>query len=461
MGQEIQKPHMIFGTKGNDVLTASKPGGGHLIAGAGDDYLLALNSGSNVLHGGDGNDWLQADGFSNILYGERGDDDLNVRNDRNRIHGNEGDDQFQVKGNDHLVTGGLGNDDMTVAVNGSSVHGGAGDDHIRHSSTSYGEQSNRSTFDLGEGQDQLRLYGWNNQVLAGSGDDTVSVYFVTQSRIDAGAGNDTLIVEEYWNHGNTFIGGFGDDRIYNYTDQSASDRGSNNRYYGGGGNDTIYVSGELETALGGTGNDTLLAAESLPTNHAVLKGESGNDIIGFEHVSSGRFNLIDGGDGNDTLSAKDKYNTLTGGAGSDELSVKLQDTSDNTLSGGRGSDTYRIGEDTGLNWIREEGLVRETDRVIFEAVSASEVTVGRQGNALQIYSESEKLLIEDFWGKAGSRVEQFLFSDGTLWTDKQVESLIQAMAASGTAAGTADGNTASPAPEMLSLLLAGQGTSQL
>ncbi|WP_426454155.1 calcium-binding protein [Paenibacillus sp. S-38] len=461
MEQENQKPRMVFGTKGNDVLTASRPGGDHIMAGAGDDYLLAWNSSSNVLHGGDGNDWIQVDGFSNVLYGEKGDDVLNVRNDRSRIHGNEGDDEFHVKGFDHLVTGGLGNDEMTVTVDRSSVQGGAGDDHIHFSNLSDGGPSNSSTFDLGDGQDELRLYGWDNQVLAGSGDDTISVYFVTQSRIDGGAGSDTMIVEEHWNHGNTFIGGFGDDRIYNHTDESAVDRGSNNNYYGGGGNDTIYINGEIETGLGGTGNDTLLAPETSIMNHALLKGESGNDIIGFEYGSRGKYNLIDGGDGDDTLTAVDQYNTVTGGAGSDELVVRLQGTSDNTLSGGRGSDTYRVGDETGLNLIREEGLARETDRVIFEAVGASEVTVGRQGIDLQLYSETEKLLVEDFWGKAGSRVEQFEFSDGTVWTDKQVELLIQAMTASGTSAGTADEKTDAPASTDLSLLLAGQGNSPL
>ncbi|MGF7031639.1 Ca2+-binding RTX toxin-like protein [Paenibacillus mucilaginosus] len=456
MEQELQKPRLVFGTKGNDVLTASRSGEDHIFAGAGEDYLLAApGSSSHVLHGGDGEDTFLAEGDSHVLYGETGDDTITVVSNGSRIHGNEGDDELTVSGSELLVTGGLGEDRIEAALDRSAVHSGAGDDYVDYGDT----VMNRSTFDLGDGRDELRIRGEHNQAIGGTGEDSLFILAGSGNRIDGGA--DTDFLGTFGAVGSTLIGGYGDDWFSVGSDEYGSYHSRSNLYSGGGGNDKFAAGGSEETFLGGTGNDTLRAYYGSILSHSVLKGEAGSDTLLLDDPSGTSFNLLDGGDGNDSLTATHASNLLKGGSGNDELALHGWETRGNTLSGGRGSDTYRIGEGALLNTIRDEGLSGETDRVIFEAVSAPEVTVNRQGNDLGLFSEAEKLLVQDFFGGAGQRVERFEFADGTIWTDKQVETLIQAMAAGGSSAGSADGESSLHAPAELSLLLMGTGTPQV
>ncbi|MHC5596588.1 MAG: beta strand repeat-containing protein [Nostoc sp.] len=112
---------------------------------------------------------------------------------------------------------------------------------------------------------------------------------------------------------------------------------------------------------GGDGDDNLSAGGSRGNN--LLFGGDGNDFLSISGYSSGGLfertgydsrsygdNLLDGCDGNDTLSASGALgkNTLNGGAGDDSLSVDAS-SGNNLLNGGDGNDTLSASDATGNN----------------------------------------------------------------------------------------------------------------
>ncbi|AFC32858.1 putative calcium binding hemolysin protein [Paenibacillus mucilaginosus 3016] len=119
-------------------------------------------------------------------------------------------------------------------------------------------------------------------------------------------------------------------------------------------------------------------------------------------------------------------------------------STDNVLSGGAGADVYDIGPDFRRSVIREEGLAGETDTVhLYDEYRASDATVSRSGSDLVVNlgewnGSQQALTVERFFESAAQRIERFEFGDGSVWTDTQVEQLVQAAAA---ASGTAGGNT--------------------
>jgi len=105
---------------------------------------------------------------------------------------------------------------------------------------------------------------------------------------------------------------------------------------GGNGNDTLTGTNGDDTISGGNGNDTINALDGNDT----VTGGNGNDTInageGNDNVDGGNGNdIIIGGGGNDILVGDNGNDTLDGGSG------------DNTLSGGNGNDRLIVG--TGNN----------------------------------------------------------------------------------------------------------------
>jgi Ca2+-binding RTX toxin-like protein len=88
-------------------------------------------------------------------------------------------------------------------------------------------------------------------------------------------------------------------------------KGSDNRVYGGEGNDELYA-GLRDRLFGEAGNDILDASLGKGGNR--LYGGDGNDTL-----FAGTNDFLSGGDGNDTLYAGKGGNTLYGGAGADKF----------------------------------------------------------------------------------------------------------------------------------------------
>jgi Ca2+-binding RTX toxin-like protein len=88
-------------------------------------------------------------------------------------------------------------------------------------------------------------------------------------------------------------------------------KGSDNRLYGGDGNDELYA-GKNDRLFGEAGDDILDASQGKGGNR--LYGGDGQDTL-----FAGANDLISGGDGNDSLFAGKGGNTLLGGAGADKF----------------------------------------------------------------------------------------------------------------------------------------------
>ena len=122
-------------------------------------------------------------------------------------------------------------------------------------------------------------------------------------------GNDTITIQRGEVHG-----GEGHDTIY-------SDTAS---VYGGEGNDVIYMKNGI--SYGGEGNDTIYY------ERGEANGGEGNDVIQASTASSKAAAVLNGGAGDDTLSADGRSSTLQGGEGAD------------VMHGGSGTDTLSYSE---------------------------------------------------------------------------------------------------------------------
>ncbi len=174
---------------------------------------------------------------------------------------------------------------------------------------------------LSGGNDQLASSDWMLEwarILAGNGNDQVSLVAEYDLLVDGGADNDTLKARADYHVG--LVGGTGDDRLEAITEGAAS-------VDGGTGNDTI-TGGALESydASGGEGNDTI----RVRMGEGTLDGGKGNDLIEFT-TDGYAGKAAYGGDGNDTI----RYAATQGEEISPEMIIDLW--------GGAGTDKLRAG----------------------------------------------------------------------------------------------------------------------
>ncbi|MEH8045189.1 Ig-like domain-containing protein [Gallibacterium anatis] len=211
----------------------------------------------------------------------------------------------------------LGDGQNTLSVTGKmfgvNYFGGKDVDTIRSGVTE------NSRFWLGLGEDSVELAQMSNSAIyAGAGEDKITVGGIAKqegrgSIISAEDGNDTIIINAL-------------------PKKSVALEADNSRIFGGNGDDTITINGDLF----GTGNQ--------------IFGDAGNDAITISGNIRGYNNLIDGGAGNDTITLdgeilKDlggKFE-IRGGDGNDTISVGNISTEDNvSIFAGNGNDIVTI-----------------------------------------------------------------------------------------------------------------------
>jgi Ca2+-binding RTX toxin-like protein len=120
----------------------------------------------------------------------------------------------------------------------------------------------------------------------------------------------------------------------------------NERFYGGGGNDSIWADLGNDTVYAGTGNDQRGGG----FGNDSLFGQSGNDSL----YGDGGNDRLDGGDGHDQMGGGDGNDVLIGGSGNDRADgqagndLLIGQTGDDILGGGDGNDYARgdAGNDT-------------------------------------------------------------------------------------------------------------------
>ncbi|MGF9562419.1 RTX toxin [Neorhizobium sp. JUb45] len=144
------------------------------------------------------------------------------------LGGTESDDQASVSESFGYITqarGTKGDDTLTFAGRGvSNVEAGTGNDSI------IVKTATTSLIDGGDGDDQIKLAArFLNDITGGMGDDKIEISATTALSVDGGDGNDTLKVAA--------------DTVLGLT--------------GGDGDDSILVEGTRLSASGGTGNDTV------------------------------------------------------------------------------------------------------------------------------------------------------------------------------------------------------------
>jgi len=171
--------------------------------------------------------------------------------------------------------------------------------------------------------------------------------------------------------------------VINGTDSANALYGTydNNTIRGFGGTDTIQDAGGSDFIDGGDGDDTIKDTGA-GSNH--IYGGEGKDTIEYGAASSA--NWIEGGAGNDTISAIEGYhpasqvNTFVGGAGNDFITAY------------QSADTYIFNRGDGADTIWDYGSVRNgilpsDDTISFgDGISVSDVvfSVGSSGLIIRI-----------------------------------------------------------------------------
>ena len=318
---------LIFGQADNDTLISVGPND-TLVGGADEDSIRSQRSPA-LLFGDAGSDTIVAEARA-TMFGGLGDDFLQGTVEANLMFGNEGadtmlggaqrrDSLYGGKGNDSLgffIAGGGNNLGLPLA--GVGFAGNEGSNFLRGD---LGDDlvvgiNQRDTLFGGRGKDTLRGAGSSSFLSGDLDDDILFVSNVTQSSpfsVDI----ITVGIEK-----TTLIGGGGNDSLFGSIGNFGEGR---NLYQGGEGNDTIRVFATLDTAEGGLGDDLIISS----TVVALSSVGARSTFPGF----AGR-NLLDGGDGNDTIVAAFFTDTMIGGAGNDSLSGTF-----NQASGGDGNDT--------------------------------------------------------------------------------------------------------------------------
>ena len=144
--------------------------------------------------------------------------------------------------------------------------------------------------------------------------------------------------------------------LTNINGTSGDDLMVNGKWYGEKGNINVIING-------GNGNDTITNSGY----HSVLNGGSGNDLIynGYYYYDNGWIGFLDdsynsdyndeygsanttieGGVGNDTIKNKGDKTLINGGSGDDDIEIK---SSDVTINGGNGNDIINIADSNSKN----------------------------------------------------------------------------------------------------------------
>jgi Ca2+-binding RTX toxin-like protein len=392
------RDNILFGGAGNDTLSGGL-GNDKLAGGDGNDLFVGnddfvVGAGAVALDGGAGIDTADYSAISNsvsgisVMLGGAAVADLSIGGSSKgtlvnieNVIGGGGNDNLRGDALANMLSGGLGSDTfagglgndtidgggdvdtvdysyitspataINVALNGSTNAtvsvGGAAEDTLRNIENIIGGSGNDtiSSLDSSEnfffgaaGNDSLSGGGGNDQIAGGDGND----------RIDGGAGDDKLVsgaqpVSGYPGNGmaedmsgaaflDTLIGGAGNDTLLGLGGNDSLDGGEhddvisagagNDTLIGGTGNDVLEGGSGNDDLDGGAGNDYLIAATSNDSATGgygfggdTLKGASGDDVL----IGSAGNDVLDGGEGNDQLEGGSGADIVNGGAGDDLL----------------------------------------------------------------------------------------------------------------------------------------------
>ncbi len=449
----------LFGGEGADQLVGDA-GDDHLVGESGNDILYGdspffpSQAGADVLDGGEGDDALYGGGGDDDLQGGGGDDQLVGGSglDTYRFNLGDGTDTIQDDGvqSNRLIFGTgitaeslsldvasadtlvlrVGNGGDSIQITGFGLNAPAEFHTIRQfefadgtalsdgelfargfqlsSPATGGSLQGTSFADRIQGSqvaDWLYGRGGNDVLLGGLGDDVLEGED-GDDELDGGAGNDRL----YGNEGyNVLRGGEGNDIL--------DSAGSGDQLFGGAGDDAYHLRSmsQVITEDVNAGRDTvyLTPAESLtfqaPDN---VENVSIEDDVYLSPTI--QVNVV----GNALDNELSGSHRLDGQAGNDTLIG----TGDNTFvfGPGYGKDVVRMG----MQMYAHSGL----DQVQFlEGVAPSTLSLERQGNDLvvQVNGTADELRVQSYYESPVNMVDQFVFSDGTIWTSGEIDARVR------------------------------------
>ena len=226
------------------------------------------------------------------------------------LNGFEGDDILPGTFAEDLIFGGEGNDNLTGYASNDEIHGGPGNDSIgggEGRDDLWGEDGADQIFGqqeddfLNGGGDADQLFGGSedDELIGEDGDDLISGAGGIDL-IEDGGGDDTVSGGE---ENDFIINGAGNDSINGDDGDDTIFAGSgNNNFTGGPGNDLLVQDGDhdhmlFDNLLVGPGSSDLSELERV---HLIGgAGDNNFDVSGYTQVA-----IIDGGGGNDTITAR-------------------------------------------------------------------------------------------------------------------------------------------------------------
>ncbi|WP_310476344.1 calcium-binding protein [Sandarakinorhabdus sp.] len=373
---------VLDGMGGNDIFNVGvKEGVDRVTGGEGYDKIVA--TANNVAIGlsfVSGVEEINAGGFFPVsIVGSIGDDFLDFTNtllvDITSINGGAGNDTIIGSAADDVINGGGGNDTLDGGAGNDvfRVGSGAGFDNFNGGTGTNTIEASANNANIGIGTlaniqaisagsfGNVRLLIQNG---AGLVYDFSTIALTGIVEIKAGNGGQTITATA---SDDVVTGGSGDDSLIGGDGNDIIDgAGGTNILNGGNGDDTFLVSGGgANKYLGGAGYDLVTANKenavitlttgSLSKIEEISAGGFGNvsiagtaaaDVINLTGilVTEGDFVAINGGEGDDRITATRFADTVNGGGGNDRILTASGDDiitgglDDDYLDGGAGSD---------------------------------------------------------------------------------------------------------------------------
>ena len=247
-----------------------------------------------------------ADGDDDTILGYEGDDTIDGGEGVDTIYGGDDADTILLQDgqfDDDLIEGGEGGDDQdTLDTTGVTED------------VTVTFDGNESGDVVGETSGDDADFSEIEAIITGGGDDTIEGS-VTDDGIDVttGGGDDTV------------IGGTGDDTVDSGDDDDTVTTGDgSDTVDGGGGDDVIDTSGP---------SDAIDHVVDFPTPFDALDQTGDPD-------PTEDMDVVDGGDGNDTITTGDDADTVFGGSGDDTIDSGIDD---DLVEGGAGNDSIDAG----------------------------------------------------------------------------------------------------------------------
>ncbi|MEZ5813493.1 MAG: type I secretion C-terminal target domain-containing protein [Alphaproteobacteria bacterium] len=420
----------LLGNEGDDALFG-EAGDDLLVGGPGDDYLDG-GPDQDEIRGSSGNDELYGDTGDDFIYGGAGDDMLQGHEGIDRLNGEAGNDLIYGEGYD-LISGGVGDDIIHLSGNNNevsiarreghdTVYVDAGTGHSIKLEISIsvkelkfyregddflievpGENQTLRIFDAynlpfasipklkfydqaQQGTSNVRLYEYSLPIVLTQPDGSVV------NDINTLAPNTNYYNDDYavWN----IVHGTDGDDFINDGNRDGWGIPSSSHFYGGAGNDTLYLGMGANYGVGGAGNDTIYGY----TKNDLIWGGSGNDYI-FADADN---DVVSGGDGADEIYGWTGEDKLYGDTGDDQ--IYAGDGNDSVWGGdgddfiwGDQSDTTTLSDEAGQDLIfggDGDDIISgqgDDDRIYGDA--GNDTLDGNEGNDVVSGGEGEDLLI--------------------------------------------------------------------